>query len=79
MVGDKVLLFNTKLKLFPDKLKSRWTGPYEVTKVYPFGVVEINRPSKGVFKVNKQRLKLYLDGGVLDPNITINLQDPPKY
>ncbi|XP_042423487.1 uncharacterized protein LOC122011124, partial [Zingiber officinale] len=38
-VGDLVLLFNSKLKLFPGKLKSRWTGPYEIKKVYPFGAV----------------------------------------
>ncbi|XP_042410060.1 uncharacterized protein LOC121999439, partial [Zingiber officinale] len=37
--GDLVLLFNSRLKLFPGKLKSRWTGPFEVKKVYPFGAV----------------------------------------
>ena len=78
MIGDKVLLFNTRLKLFPGKLKSRWTGPYEITKVFPFGAVEVTHPDKGTFKVNGQRLKLYLDGGVLDPKVTIDLQDPPK-
>ena len=25
-VGEKVLLFNSKLRLFPSKLKSRWLG-----------------------------------------------------
>ena len=78
MIGDKVLLFNTRLKLFPGKLKSRWTGPYEITKVFPFGAVEVTHPDKGTFKVNGQRLKLYLDGGVLEPKVTIDLQDPPK-
>ena len=78
MVGDKVLLFNTRLKLFPSKLKSRWSGSYEITKVFLFGAVEVTYPDKGTFKVNGQRLKLYIDGGVLDPKITINLQDPPK-
>ena len=78
MVGDKVLLFNTRLKLFLGKLKSRWSGPYEITKVFPFGAVEVTHPEKGTFKVNGQRLKLYIDGGVLDPKVTINLQDPPK-
>ena len=78
MIGDKVLLFNTRLKLFSGKLKSRWTGPYEIIKVFPFGVVEVTHPDKGRFKVNGQRLKLYIDGGVLDPKVTIDLQDPPK-
>ena len=78
MIGDKVVLFNTRLKLFPGKLKSRWTGSYEITKVFPFGAVEVTHPDKGTFKVNGQRLKLYFDGGVLDPKVTIDLQDPPK-
>ena len=30
-VGQRVLLFNSRLKLFPGKLKSRWLGPYTVT------------------------------------------------
>ncbi|XP_061360750.1 uncharacterized protein LOC133304717 [Gastrolobium bilobum] len=29
-VGDQVLLFNSRLKLFPGKLKSRWSGPFVV-------------------------------------------------
>ncbi|XP_074318543.1 uncharacterized protein LOC141655356 [Silene latifolia] len=27
-IGDKVLLFNSRYKLFPGKLRSRWYGPY---------------------------------------------------
>ena len=79
MVGDKVLLFNTRLKLFLGKHKSRWTGPYEITKVYPFGAVEITHSDKGTFKGNGQRLKMYIDGSVLEPKVTVDLQDPPKY
>ena len=30
-IGQKVLLYNSRLKLFSGKLKSRWTGPFEVT------------------------------------------------
>ncbi|CAN6712804.1 unnamed protein product [Malus baccata var. baccata] len=40
--GQKVLLFSSRLKLFPGKLKSRWTGPYLVTKIFPHGAVEIS-------------------------------------
>ncbi|CAN6686515.1 unnamed protein product [Malus baccata var. baccata] len=40
--GQKVLLFSSRLKLFPGKLKSRWTGPYLVTKIFPYGAVEIS-------------------------------------
>ena len=28
--GEQVLLYNSRLKLFPGKLKSRWSGPYIV-------------------------------------------------
>ncbi|GJX31771.1 hypothetical protein Tco_0241626 [Tanacetum coccineum] len=30
--GDKVLLYNSRLRLFPDKLKSRWYGPFAVNR-----------------------------------------------
>ena len=59
-VGQKVLLFNSRLKLFPGKLKSRWSGPFTVTKVYPYGAVEISDKTTGAFKVNGQRPKPYL-------------------
>lgn len=58
-VGQKVLLYNSRLRLFPGKLKSRWSGPYMVTKVFPYGAVEILNDSKGTFVVNGQRLKHY--------------------
>ncbi|XP_021760179.1 uncharacterized protein LOC110725007 [Chenopodium quinoa] len=58
-VGQKVLLFNSRLKLFPGKLRSRWSGPFAVVKVYPYGAVETQGKSE-VFKVNGQQLKPYL-------------------
>ena len=39
--GDQVLLYNSRLRLFPGKLKSRWSGPYMVKKVYDHGAVDI--------------------------------------
>ena len=58
--GQLVLLFNSRLKLFPGKLKSRWSGPFVVHKVYPHGATEIKNLSNGdIFKVNGQRLKPY--------------------
>ena len=57
-----MLLFNSRLKLFPGKLKLRWSGPYTVVKAYPYGAVEIQDGSGVPFKVNRQRLKLYLGG-----------------
>ena len=58
--GQLVLLYNSRLKLMPGKLRSRWDGPFKVTKVHPFGAVEIEDPkSKAIFKVNGHRLKVY--------------------
>ncbi|XP_072073981.1 uncharacterized protein [Arachis hypogaea] len=31
--GQKVLLFNSRLKLLPGKLKSQWSGPFVITRV----------------------------------------------
>jgi len=50
--GDMVLLFNSKLKLFPGKLRSRWLGPFQMAKVLPNGVVEVWSKSTGTFTVN---------------------------
>ncbi|XP_022151293.1 uncharacterized protein LOC111019257 [Momordica charantia] len=58
--GQKVLLFNSRLKLFPGKLISRWSGPFTVVKVYPYGAVIVNEEdTKREFIVNEQRLKHY--------------------
>ena len=39
--GDQVLLFNSRLRLFPGKLKSRWSGPFTVSHIYLYGAVEV--------------------------------------
>jgi len=58
-VGDIVLLFNSRLKLFPGKLKSRWSGPFEITKVLKSDAIEIKGQNSEPFMVNGQRLKHY--------------------
>ncbi|GJZ64667.1 hypothetical protein Tco_0621088 [Tanacetum coccineum] len=61
-VGDKVLLFNSRFKMHPGKLKSRWYEPNVVKIVYSYGTIKII-DRKGIsFKVNGQRLKKYHDG-----------------
>ena len=64
-VGQQVLLFNSRLKLFPGKLKSRWSGPFTVTKVFSHGGAEVSHPEKGTFTVATQRLKPYYGGEFL--------------
>ena len=61
-VGKLVLLYNSRVKLFPRKLKSRWSGPFIVIAITPFGVVTLKTKSGNEFKVNGQRLKHYLRG-----------------
>ena len=58
--GEQVLLYNSRLKPFLGKLKSRWSGPYIVITNTPFGAVTLKDESVNEFKVNKQRLKHYL-------------------
>jgi hypothetical protein len=75
---QKVWLFDAKLKLFPGKLKSKWTGPFIVKTPYENGSVDIVNPSTGsTFRVNGQRLKLcYEPSGPMPVVTTLLLQDP---
>ncbi|XP_075480649.1 uncharacterized protein LOC142521315 [Primulina tabacum] len=57
--GQQVLLFNSRLKLFPGKLKSRWSGPFVVEAVYPYGAIKLKCSDGRTFKVNGQRVKPY--------------------
>nr|GEU79077.1 reverse transcriptase domain-containing protein [Tanacetum cinerariifolium] len=59
-VGDQVLLFNSRLKIFSGKLKTRWSGPFTITQVFPYGTVELSQPNCPNFKVNGHRVKHYL-------------------
>ncbi|KAG7528644.1 hypothetical protein ISN45_Un124g000010, partial [Arabidopsis thaliana x Arabidopsis arenosa] len=58
--GDQVLLFNSRLKLFPGKLKSRWSGPFTIKEVLPFGTISLFAKDGSEFRVNGQRVKKYL-------------------
>ncbi|KAJ0510886.1 hypothetical protein HanIR_Chr11g0545701 [Helianthus annuus] len=62
-VGQKVWLYNSRLKYFPGKLKSKWIGPYVITRVGKLGDVTIKDPKDGSKQtVNGHRLKPFLDG-----------------
>ena len=57
---QRVLLYNSRLHLFPEKLKSRWISPYIVYKVHSYGVVEVrNATDSTTFQENGHRLKPY--------------------
>ncbi|GJQ94380.1 reverse transcriptase domain-containing protein [Tanacetum coccineum] len=76
-VGDRVLLFNSRLKIFSGKLKTRWSGPFTIAQVYPYGTVELSQNSGPNFKVNGHRLKHYF-GGDIPPVVVPDLQTFPK-
>ena len=74
---DQVLLYDSKLHLFPSKLKSRWTGPFTIQEVYHNGSVDLlNSKDNRVFKVNGKRLKPYAAQHLADKK-EIPLLDPP--
>ena len=59
MYGDLVLLDRSGLPCLPHKLKSKRTGPYLITQVFPHGAVELKAKEGVRFKRNKDRIKLY--------------------
>nr|GEU89201.1 reverse transcriptase domain-containing protein [Tanacetum cinerariifolium] len=76
-IGDKVLLFNSRLNIFSAKLKSRWSGPFTISQVYPYGTVELSQPDGPNFKVSGHRLKHYFREDV--PKLVVpDLQTFPR-
>jgi hypothetical protein len=60
--GKKVLLFDSRLKLFPGKLRSKWIGPFKILRLFDNGAVEITELDKSEpFIVNGQRLKPFIE------------------
>ncbi|GJV21946.1 reverse transcriptase domain-containing protein [Tanacetum coccineum] len=49
-VGDRVLLLNSRLKISSGKLKTRWSGPFTITQVFPYGTVELSQTDGPNFK-----------------------------
>ncbi|GKA77072.1 uncharacterized mitochondrial protein-like protein, partial [Tanacetum coccineum] len=67
-VGDQVLFFNSRLKIFSGKLKTRWSRPFTIAQVFPYGTVKLSQPDGPNFKVNGHRVKYYFGGDI-----------PPKF
>jgi hypothetical protein len=71
-LGDKVLLFNSRVKLFGHgKLRSKWEGPFKVIEVASHGVATLQNDEGKLFKVNGQRLKVFLDAQLLEEELDI--------
>nr|GEX60309.1 reverse transcriptase domain-containing protein [Tanacetum cinerariifolium] len=76
-IGDQVLLFNSRLKIFSGKLKTRWSGPFTITRVFSYGTIELSQPNGLNFKVNGHRVKHYF-GGDIPFNVASDLHTFPK-
>nr|GFA21552.1 DNA-directed DNA polymerase [Tanacetum cinerariifolium] len=76
-VGDQVLLFNSRLKIFSGKLKSRWSGPFTISEIYPYRTAKLIHPDGCNFKVNCHRLKHY-HGGDPPPLEILDVTTFPK-
>ncbi|RDY10036.1 Tf2-9, partial [Mucuna pruriens] len=62
-VGQKVLLFKSRLRLVAGKLRSKWDGPFIITKVLPCGVVELqDELTRSTFQANGKQLKIFHEG-----------------
>ena len=76
-VGDKVLLFHLRLKLFLVKLRSCWIGPFIVSNVFSYGAVEITSlETNKVLKLNGHRLKPFYEGWTAELTASVELAEP---
>nr|GEW80448.1 reverse transcriptase domain-containing protein [Tanacetum cinerariifolium] len=75
-IGDRVLLFNSRLKIFSGKLKTHWSGPFTITQVFPYGTVELSQANGPNFNVNGHRIKHYF-GGDVPQSVVPDLQTFP--
>jgi len=78
--GQQILLFNSRLKLFPGKLKSKWSRPFVIRKVGPYDAIELYDPQSQdpdrTWVVNGQRLKLYHGGEFEKVNTILHMISP---
>ena len=66
--------------MFPDKLKSKWSGPFVIKEVRPHGAIELEDPTGSNLEkkliVNGQRLKIYKGGQLERLTSIVYLNDP---
>ncbi|GJX90863.1 hypothetical protein Tco_0344189 [Tanacetum coccineum] len=61
----------------PPNHPHRWTGPFTVAQVFPYGTIELSSTNGPNFKVNGHRLKHYFGGDI--PPIVISPSDLQTY
>ncbi|GJW06806.1 hypothetical protein Tco_1569229 [Tanacetum coccineum] len=88
MLRESSFYSQLRLKIFSGKLKTRWSGPFTITKVFPYGTIELSQPDGPNFKVNGHRVKHYFGGTLAqrDQISTLSLRtnefrdrDEPKF
>ena len=76
--GQRVLLDDSRLHIFPGKLKLRWIGPFIIHQVHANGVVELlNSNNTDIFKVNGHRLKSFIES-FNQENDEVSLLEPQQ-
>jgi hypothetical protein len=71
-VGEKVLLYRSRLRFFAGKLLSKWEGPYVIIEVYRLGAIKIASLKDDTTQVvNGQRLKHYITGDSYNEDVDV--------
>jgi hypothetical protein len=91
-VGEKVLLYRSRLRFFAGKLLSKWEGPYVIVEVYHSGAIKIaSLKDDTTQEVNGQRLKHYIVGDSYNEDVDViqtvspeefiqdNMQEPAEF
>ena len=60
VVGDLVVLFNSRLRTFLRKIRSKWTDPLLITQVFSHGAFQLENKEGTGFKVNEKPIKINL-------------------
>ncbi|KAF8106811.1 hypothetical protein N665_0131s0014 [Sinapis alba] len=74
--NDQVLLYNSRLTLCPEKLRSHWSGPFTIKEVKPYGTIVLFNPKGEDFMVNGHRMKHYWAEAEIPHTQTTRLEMP---
>nr|GEW43529.1 reverse transcriptase domain-containing protein [Tanacetum cinerariifolium] len=77
-VDDQVLLFNSRLKIFFGKLKTRWSGPFTITQVFSYGTLELSQPNGLNYKFMNMNTASSSGSGILPGNTITNPKEDLK-
>ena len=76
--NDQVLLYISCLQLFLGKLRSRWSGPFTIIEIRPYGDVVLISQEGKEFTVNGQRVKHYWAKAEIPEGQILPLDDAPS-